>query len=372
MNDRGWEEVERRLNGAGCGGGFWRGAEARKRSLPSERRPAYLLPVLGSVIVHKSHITWPCLIEISRWALRFIYYATHCTTMSREIDDTNFCFPVPETLQSERVKLTPFIVEQHAFLADQWNNHLHQWQPSKHADAFFASSTTSLYDHLPFGPFETVEDFLSVLVENRNPACVLFAVYDKTRPSASPASGDEGAFAGTIGLQNTSTTNLSTEIGFILILPPFQRTHVTSNAIGLLLQYTLNRPSEGGLGLRRVAWKASPNNLPSIKAAERLGFKREGVTRWAFVLSEGKRNGNGFERRKGDPRENCLGRDTVDLSICWDEWEDGRRMHVDVVMARKSWGQVSSHWWQSNGNQPCWGHNDFSYKPDGIWNGCAS
>ena len=61
------------------------------------------------------------------------------------------------------------------------------------------------------------------------------------------------------------------------------------------------------------------------------------MARWAFVLPEGKRLGdeNGLERRKEDLKENCLGRDTVILSICWDEWEDGGQMHANAVMARK-------------------------------------
>jgi len=189
---------------------------------------------------------------------------------------------------------------------------------------------------LPFGPFDTVEQFTS-LVEGwigQDPACILFAVHDKTRPSEL-SDTTSGALAGAIGLFHTSPTNLSTEIGPVLILPSFQRTHVTSNAIGLLLQYTLNPPSEGGLGLRRVVWKGSPDNSPSIKAAERLGFRREGVARWSFVLPEGKQIGKSLERRKEDPKRSCLGRDSVVLSICWDDWEDGGRTNVDAVMARK-------------------------------------
>jgi hypothetical protein len=31
--------------------------------------------------------------------------------MSVEAYNVNFCFPVPETLENDRVKLTPFIVE---------------------------------------------------------------------------------------------------------------------------------------------------------------------------------------------------------------------------------------------------------------------
>ncbi|KAF9467591.1 hypothetical protein BDZ94DRAFT_1248489 [Collybia nuda] len=119
------------------------------------------------------------------------------------------------------------------------------------------------------------------------------------------------------------------------MLPAFRRTHVTSNAIGLLLHYTLDLSTAGGLGLRRVVWMASVINGPSIGAAERMGFKREAVLRWALVLPEGKEQGNGRERRKGDPRENLVGRDTVVLAICWDDWENGGEEQVNAIMARK-------------------------------------
>jgi RimJ/RimL family protein N-acetyltransferase len=195
---------------------------------------------------------------------------------------------------------------------------------------------TPLYEHLPFGPFESVDHFLDTFVEERirsNPACILFAVFDKTK--ASPGNAD-GELAGTIGLLNTSTANLVTEIGFVLMLPAFRRTHVTSNAIGLLLRYALNLPTAGGLGLRRVVWQASAINGPSLRAAERMGFKREGVLRWTWVLPEGKERGNGRERRKGDPKENQLGRDTVVLGLCWDDWENGGEEQVDAIIARTS------------------------------------
>jgi RimJ/RimL family protein N-acetyltransferase len=190
---------------------------------------------------------------------------------------------------------------------------------------------------LPFGPFDTIQQ-LSALVEGwirSDPACILFAVYDKTKASPGAPGDDEGALAGVIGLLDTSTRNLSSEIGFVIILPSFQRTHVTSNAIGLLLRYTLDLPSEGGLGLRRIVWKASPHNLPSIKAAERLGFKRECVARWSFVLPEWKQIGNGLDRRREDPKMNCLGRDSVILSMCWDDWEDGGRTQANTLMERR-------------------------------------
>jgi len=157
-------------------------------------------------------------------------------------------------------------------------------------------------------------------------------VYDKTK--ASETGNADGALAGAIGFCNASAPNLAVEIAFVLISPQFQRTHVTSNAIGLLLHYALDLPIAGGLGLRRVVWQASPLNEPSIKAAERMGFKKELYSRWTYVMPEVKLIGNGLERRAGDPKAHLLGRDTLSLSLCWDDWEDGAWRRVDAIMAR--------------------------------------
>ena len=146
----------------------------------------------------------------------------------------------------------------------------------------------------------------------------------------------DGALAGVMGCTNTSAPHLTAEIGFVLTFTRFQRTHVTSHAIGLLLHYALDVPSAGGLGLRRNEWRASPSNQASIRAAERMGFKRDGYFRWNWVLPEGKEMGNGLQRREGDPRIRNVGRDSLIMSICWDDWEDSARARVDAVMARTS------------------------------------
>ncbi|KAJ7850679.1 acyl-CoA N-acyltransferase [Mycena olivaceomarginata] len=216
--------------------------------------------------------------------------------------DVNFYFPIPK-LENDRVKLVPFI-------------------PSEHGDAFFAvaSSHPELFAYLPVAPFDTAQDFVSAIMEIQpDRGVVLFAVLDTSSPGAVPQ------LAGTIGLLATSPTNLSTEIGFVITLPRFQRTHVTSNAVGLLLRWTLEAPAEGGLGLRRVA----------VRVAERLGFRREGVMRWDTVLPAEKiEGGNGGGIRGGDPKPRSLGRDTVFLSLCWDDWEAGARESVNEVMQR--------------------------------------
>ena len=146
---------------------------------------------------------------------------------------------------------------------------------------------------------------------------------------------DNSALAGLIGLLNSSPTNLAIEIGFIMILPSFQRTHVTSNAVGLLLHYALDLPVDGGLGLRRAVWQANALNEASVRSAERMGFKLEAVLRWDRVLPIGKDDaGNKKGDRDGDPRAGYVGRDTAMLSICWDDWESGGKERVDAIMAR--------------------------------------
>lgn len=167
---------------------------------------------------------------------------------------------------------------------------------------------------------------------------VAFAIFDKTRGKE----GGEGELAGMLGYTNTSPENLSTEIAFVLVLPPYRHTHVTSNAVGLLMHYALDLPSPlsgpGGLGLRRVVWQANAVNEASIRAAERMGFRMEGIKRWDRVfhdgLSKGK-VGNGRDGRVGEGREGDLGRDTAVLAICWDDWEGGGRERVDGVMNRR-------------------------------------
>ncbi|KAL0948310.1 hypothetical protein HGRIS_010901 [Hohenbuehelia grisea] len=231
-------------------------------------------------------------------------------------NELNFCFPVRE-LENERVLLTPFI-------------------HTKHAETVFNaySEDHSLFAHMPLGPYDTAKQFVDDFILGRiqsDPGMVAYAIYDKTHPSyPSPRS-----HAGMIGYLHSSASDLQTEIGFVTVLPRFQRTHVASNAIGLLMFYALDLPSAGGLGLRRCVWMANSVNTASIRAAERMGFVKEGVLRWDRVWATGSEKvGNGRELRNGDPREGCLGRDSVVLSVCWDDWEGGVREKVQGVMNR--------------------------------------
>ncbi|KAK0648104.1 acyl-CoA N-acyltransferase [Cercophora newfieldiana] len=189
---------------------------------------------------------------------------------------------------------------------------------------------------MPLGPFPTLADFTDfwVTLPQLYGLSIIYVVIDKTRPATTE--DPDGELAGMISFIRTSQTHLSTEIGGVLILPDFHRTHVASNAAGLMLRAALAREDEGGMGMRRVQWLTSTENGASLKLAKRLGFQEEGVMRWHMVFRGGKEKGkvgNGRGMPKGG-EEGDLGRDTIVLSVCWEDWEGGTDENVDAVMKR--------------------------------------
>ncbi|KAI0270163.1 acyl-CoA N-acyltransferase [Russula aff. rugulosa BPL654] len=227
--------------------------------------------------------------------------------------DINWMMPLHETaLESDRVKLTPFIPSLYARpYAEQVKAH-----PDIHR--YYPIDLTSL---------DKILLEIETLVRRR-PAYILFAIIDKAR-------GD--AFAGVIGLIRASPANLSIEIGWIAVFPEFRRTYATSNAVGLLLNYCLELPSappeRRGLGFRRVQWSSHPENQPSIALAKRMGFKEEGVQRWTMVVPQVVES-NGIPLRDGDPKSPSPGCDSAVLSHCADDWENGGRELVRHMIDR--------------------------------------
>lgn len=197
--------------------------------------------------------------------------------------------------------------------------------------------------YLPF-EFSTYDSFLEFLEgwARAEPAAVMFAIMP-TRPTEvgaeANAETETGAVEplGIVALLKTMPKHKVTEIGSIIIHPKWQRTHVTTHTVGILLKWLLNSPhdpSSPGIGYRRVTWSAGTQNEKSIKAAERLGFKKEGVLRWSFVMPQG-RGGKKLEGwRKEIDKEND-GRDSAILSVCWDDWENGGREHIEKLLTRK-------------------------------------
>jgi RimJ/RimL family protein N-acetyltransferase len=146
-------------------------------------------------------------------------------------------------------------------------------------------------------------------------------------------------FAGLAGLttptSDAATSNLTADMGQLL-LPRFHRTFVGTHANGLLLHHLLDAPTDPipGLGLRRVQWQPNASNTASVNAAQRLGFKLEGVMRWAVVLPWGKVGDQVREGREQGETDGRKARHTAMLALCWDDWEGGGRERVDRLMAR--------------------------------------
>jgi RimJ/RimL family protein N-acetyltransferase len=231
--------------------------------------------------------------------------------------DINWPFPVhARTLENDVVQLLPYI-------------------PRIYADIFWAKAQPAADSLTRFVPRDitTLTEYLEALEDwRKDPGSLMFVVIDKTRPSEN---GLQGTVAGQLSLMKTTASNLTTEIGFVMTLPQYQRTHVTSNAIGLLLKYALNTPTDPaapGLGMRRVDWRAHSWNKPSIATARRLGFVDEGVLRWFVLLPPGK---DGDDPRKDDKNQG-KGRHTAFLAMCWDEWEVRGRAKVEEQMRRRA------------------------------------
>lgn len=195
-----------------------------------------------------------------------------------------------------------------------------------------------MYRYLAFGAFSNEEEITDYFndVLHPDPTFFLYAIKDRTKvasnsdPHLAPGDLTAETFAGVMAFMTASVVNASAEIGCILIFPQFQRTHVLTNAAGLLLAYCLDPPEQGGLGLRRVQWQANTENLPSINAAKRLGFKMEGVLRWWRVLPPQKKGLVPAEKDRGDGRG--PGRDEAMLSICFDDWENGVKGSLAKLM----------------------------------------
>jgi RimJ/RimL family protein N-acetyltransferase len=69
------------------------------------------------------------------------------------------------------------------------------------------------------------------------------------------------------------------EVGHLNFSPLLQRTRVATEAMFLMMRRAFDQ-----LGYRRYEWKCDALNAPSRAAAERLGFKFEGVFRQAVVV----------------------------------------------------------------------------------------
>ncbi|EEB8601077.1 GNAT family N-acetyltransferase [Salmonella enterica] len=125
------------------------------------------------------------------------------------------------------------------------------------------------WTYLLSGPFSSFEFYRTWVlnVEPRNDP-LYYAVID----------ADSNKAVGTVALMHIDLSNGVIEVGSVMYSPCMKRTRISTEVMALFLRYVFTE-----LGYRRFEWKCDSLNAPSRAAAERFGFRFEGVFRQAMV-----------------------------------------------------------------------------------------
>jgi RimJ/RimL family protein N-acetyltransferase len=170
-----------------------------------------------------------------------------------DLDWKPAALPVRVSLSGRYVTLEPLDAERHA--AALWqavNGHDELW--------------TWLFD----GPYADEADLRqAVEVKQAAAGFVFLAIVPVTT----------GHAAGWASFMRMEPAHGAIEVGNILLTPALQRTTAATEAMFLMARHVFD-----DLGYRRYEWKCNAENLPSRRAAERLGFTFEGIFRQHMVI----------------------------------------------------------------------------------------
>jgi RimJ/RimL family protein N-acetyltransferase len=161
--------------------------------------------------------------------------------------------------------------------------------PGRHAQPLFAAATGPaaeelfryLPDRVPQDP-AVMRQWATAAAASTDP--LFFAVIDRA----------SGRAEGRQALMRMDAVNGVIEIGNILWGPRMARTRLATEAFFLFADHIF------GLGYRRLEWKCNDENLPSKRAAERFGFRAEGVFRQHMVVKGKNRDTAWFAILDGD------------------------------------------------------------------------
>lgn len=134
-----------------------------------------------------------------------------------------------------------------------------------HADALheaFASAPASHWTYMPWGPFESCDDYAAWVEASLEAGAVEYMTI--CTPSGDPL--------GVAGYMAIDPTMGSIEVGGITFASALQGTIEATEAMYLMMAHAFD-----DLGFRRYEWKCDALNAPSRAAAERLGFVYEGT-----------------------------------------------------------------------------------------------
>ena len=143
----------------------------------------------------------------------------------------------------------------------------------KHAEDLLAvygpDSPREMWTYLFQEPVEDMKELVNLLNQMlAHKDRFFYAILDR----------ETGKVLGTFSLMRIDQANRTIEVGAVTFSPALKQTRMGTEAHYLLVRYVFEE-----LNYRRYEWKCDALNLPSRKAAERLGFVYEGTFRQAVI-----------------------------------------------------------------------------------------
>ncbi|GAB4456359.1 MAG: GNAT family protein [Armatimonadaceae bacterium] len=198
--------------------------------------------------------------------------------------------PAPVFLTGKIIRLEPFAPAQHLEPLYAVGN----GEPIRIGEREWAGydPDEAIWRFMSAGPFPTLADFQRYMqMQYDAPDGTPFAVFSQEWEHP----------VGVVNLMANYPGHLKIELGSIWYSPIAQRTGANTEATYLLLKHLFD------LGYRRVEWKCNVLNERSRQAAEKMGFRFEGIQECHYI----------FKGRS---------RDTAWLRLLDREWEDVKRM----------------------------------------------
>ncbi len=147
---------------------------------------------------------------------------------------------------------------------------LERFDPA-HASGLFDAFNghDALWDYMPYGPFHAASAYHRWAKDTALGQDPLFyAIRDAAT----------GHLGGVASYLNIVPAHGTIEIGHIWLAPSIAGTRVSTEALAQMVAHAFE------LGYRRVEWKCNALNMPSRRAAQRLGFSYEGIFRNHLIV----------------------------------------------------------------------------------------
>ncbi|KQB13271.1 GNAT family N-acetyltransferase [Rhodobacter capsulatus] len=141
----------------------------------------------------------------------------------------------------------------------------------RHADALFRANSEddAIWDYLPYGPFPSEAGYIrwvGDMAASHDP--LFYAVVEK----------ETGLASGVMSYLRITPDMGVIELGHINLSRRLSRSTAATEAMILMMSWAFRA------GYRRFEWKCDALNIPSRRAAERLGLSYEGIFRQAAIV----------------------------------------------------------------------------------------